>query len=69
MGAALQVDRSAFRLANVIDAEQVESGGAVEAAANGRQKSCWLAILVAPTTRCIIWYVGCLNVCFRYVQW
>ena len=40
MGAALQVDRSAIRLASVIDATQVESVGAVEAAANGREKPC-----------------------------
>jgi len=39
LGAALQVDRSAFRLASVIDATQVESAGSVEVAANGRQKS------------------------------
>ena len=37
MGASLKVDWSAVRVTSVIDAEQVESGGAVEAAANGRQ--------------------------------
>ena len=34
--AAIQGDRSAFRLVGVVEAEQVESGGSALVAANGR---------------------------------
>ena len=39
MGAAIQGDRSALRLASDIESEEVDSGGSTQAAANARQKT------------------------------